>query len=110
VLAGRRPVKVDVDNLDDVVARLTPSLMLPLTGDGGTVVVNIGAMDDFQPDQLADNLELFEQLCDLRRNLGSRAVLAADSIGRKNRGLPSAGVTRVQQYCAPVRLPHGPPP
>ena len=26
------------------------------------------------------------------------------------RGLPSAGVTRVQQYCAPVRLPAGPPP
>src|SRR4029077_16436701 len=26
------------------------------------------------------------------------------------RGLPSAGVTRVQQYCAPVRLPSDPPP
>src|SRR3954467_1436423 len=26
------------------------------------------------------------------------------------RGLPSAGVTRVQQYYAPVRLPPGPPP
>jgi hypothetical protein len=26
------------------------------------------------------------------------------------RGLPSAGVTRVQRYCAPVRLPPDPPP
>src|SRR4051812_17297021 len=26
------------------------------------------------------------------------------------RGLPSAGVTRVRQYCAPVRLPPDPPP
>ncbi len=72
-LAARKPVKVDVDNLDDVIARMAPSLMLPLADEGSTVAVKIGATDDFHPDQLAENLELFEQLRDLRRNLGSRA-------------------------------------
>ena len=72
-LAARKPVKVDVDNLDDVIARMAPSLMLPLAEDEGTVAVKVGAIDDFHPDQLADNLELFEQLRDLRRNLGNRA-------------------------------------
>ncbi len=72
-VAARKPVKVDVDNLDDVIARMAPSLMLPLADEGSTVAVKIGAIDDFHPDQLAENLELFEQLCDLRGNLGSRA-------------------------------------
>jgi type VI secretion system protein ImpC len=72
-LTARKPVKVDVDNLDDVVARMAPSLVLPLADEAGTVAVKIGAIDDFHPDQLAENLELFEQMRDLRRNLGSRA-------------------------------------
>ena len=49
------------------------SLALPLAEDGGTVAVPIGSMDDFHPDQLAENLDLFAQLRDLRRNLASRA-------------------------------------
>jgi type VI secretion system protein ImpC len=72
-LAGRKPVKVDVDNLDDVIARMAPSLMLSLADEGGSVAIKIETIDDFHPDQLAENLELFEQLRDLRRNLGSRA-------------------------------------
>lgn len=72
-LAARKPVKVDVDNLDDVIARTAPSLMLPLAENEGSVAVKIGATGDFHPDQLAENLELFEQLRDLRRNLGNRA-------------------------------------
>jgi type VI secretion system protein ImpC len=72
-LTARKPMKVDVDNLDDVIARMAPSLMLPLAEDEGSVAVKIEAIDDFHPDQLAENLELFEQLRDLRRNLGNRA-------------------------------------
>lgn len=76
-LARRKPVKVDVDTLDDVIARMKVSLALPLAddgaGEGGTVEVRIGSVDDFHPDQLVENVELFESLLDLRRNLGSRA-------------------------------------
>jgi type VI secretion system protein ImpC len=72
-LASRKPIKVDVDNLDDVLGRMQLTLSLPLTDDGGTVGVTIGSMDDFHPDQLAENMSLFEELRTLRRNLGNRA-------------------------------------
>ena len=72
-LAARKPIKVDVDNLDDVIARMQLSLALPLAEDDGAVVGADRSLDDFHPDQLAENVELFEQLLDLRRNLGSRA-------------------------------------
>jgi type VI secretion system protein ImpC len=72
-LAGRKPIRVDVDNFDDVLGRMQLTLALPLIDDGGTIAVNIGEMDDFHPDQLAENVSLFEELRTLRRNLGSRA-------------------------------------
>ncbi len=72
-LARRKPIKVDVDNLDDVLGRMQISLHLTLAGDGSAVAVPIGDMDAFHPDQLAENVELFESLLDLRRNLASRA-------------------------------------
>ena len=49
------------------------TLNLPLAEDGGAVTVPIGNLDDFHPDQLVENVELFEQLMTLRRNLGSKA-------------------------------------
>jgi type VI secretion system protein ImpC len=72
-LGATRPVKIDVDNLDDVIARLKLTLNLDLAGDGQTVAVPIGSMDDFHPDQLAENLEFFGELMSLRRNLGAKA-------------------------------------
>jgi type VI secretion system protein ImpC len=72
-LGKSRPIKVDVDNLDDVIARMKLSLELTLAEDGSELTVPIASMDDFHPDQLAENLELFESLIDLRRNLGSKA-------------------------------------
>ncbi len=71
-LAARKAHKVDVDNLDDVLARLAPGILVPL-GDEGTIEVPIAAMDDFHPDQLAEALPLLEGLMQLRRNLQSRA-------------------------------------
>ena len=71
-LAERKPIKVDVDNLDDVIARMKLSLSLPL-GEDGAVAVPIGSMDDFHPDQIVENVELFSSLLELRKNLSSRA-------------------------------------
>ncbi len=72
-LAKRRPIKVDVDSLDTVIERMGLTLNLPLDEEGGTIEVKLASIDDFHPDQLVDNLELFEQLTTLRRNLGSKA-------------------------------------
>ena len=71
-LAGRKPLRVDVDNLDTVLERLAPRIVLPF-GDEGTVEIPIASMDDFHPDQLVEALPLFEQLLSLRRNLQSRS-------------------------------------
>ena len=71
-LARRKALPVDVDSLDDVVARLAPRIVVPL-GDEGTVEVAIGAMDDFHPDQLVGSLPLFEEFMTLRRGLLSKA-------------------------------------
>ena len=72
-LASRKPIKVDVDNLDDVLARAKLNLNLTLDEDGGTIAVPIASMDDFHPDQLAENVEFFETLLSLRKNLANRA-------------------------------------
>ncbi|HVY17421.1 MAG TPA: type VI secretion system contractile sheath large subunit [Rhodopila sp.] len=72
-LAGRKPIKVDVDNLDTVIERLDLTVQVALGGDSGVVNVPIRSMDDFHPDQLAENLSLFEEMMTLRRNLGSKA-------------------------------------
>jgi type VI secretion system ImpB/VipA family protein len=72
-LAKRKPIKVDVDSLDTVIERMGITLNLALDEDGGTIEVKLGNIDDFHPDQLVENLELFEQLTTLRRNLGSKA-------------------------------------
>src|SRR6185437_8028387 len=72
-LAGRKPIKVDVDNLDTVIERLNLTVQVAFGSDGGSVAVPIKSMDDFHPDQLAENLSLFEEMMTLRRNLGSKA-------------------------------------
>jgi type VI secretion system protein ImpC len=72
-LAKRRPIKVDVDSLDTVIERMGLTLNLPLDEEGGTIEVKLASTDDFHPDQLVENLELFERLISLRRNLGSKA-------------------------------------
>ena len=70
-LAARKPLRVDVDNLDDMIARLAPRILVPL-GDEGTVEIAIASMDDFHPDQLVEALPVFEQLLALRRNVMSK--------------------------------------
>ena len=78
-LATRKPIPVDVDNLDDVLTRFKLNLRLQLGEDGETVAIPVGSLDDFHPDQLAENVELFESLLTLRRNLGSKAGFARAS-------------------------------
>jgi EvpB/VC_A0108, tail sheath N-terminal domain/Type VI secretion system, VipA, VC_A0107 or Hcp2 len=72
-LARRKPHIVDVDTLDGLIARLSPRLTLSFGQGEAALVVPLSGLDDFHPDQLADNLPVFEALLDLRRNLQSRA-------------------------------------
>lgn len=72
-LAARKPLKVDVDNLDTLIERLNLTIAIPVGDDGAVVNVPIRSMDDFHPDQLVENVALFEELLTLRRNLMSKA-------------------------------------
>jgi type VI secretion system ImpB/VipA family protein len=73
-LAKRKPIKVDVDNLDDILERMKLELSLSLDGDEAVVSVPVGSMDDFHPDQIVENVELFSELRGLRRNLGNKST------------------------------------
>ncbi len=75
-LAGRKPLLVDIDNFDQLMGRLGIKLQLDIGGEDGTVDVAINSIDDFHPDQLYDNLELFSHLSGLRQRLDSRATFA----------------------------------
>ncbi len=73
-LAARKPLKVDIDNLDDVMQRLGNKLLLPIGRDGGSVELEIGCIDDLHPDELYGNLEVFEELSALRQQLDSASM------------------------------------
>ncbi len=78
-LGKRKPIQVDVDSLDDVLARMKLSLTLNLAEGGeeaAAVAVPLNSLDDFHPDQLVENVEMFESLLTLRRNLASTAGFA----------------------------------
>jgi type VI secretion system protein ImpC len=75
-LAKRKPITVDVDNLDDVLRKLNIELTLPIGDDGGAVTIPIQSMDDFHPDQLYDNVELFSSLSGLRQRLKTTSTFA----------------------------------
>jgi type VI secretion system protein ImpC len=59
-IAGRRPIAVDSDNLDQVLASLSPSVRLPQ----GTL--RFRALDDFHPDHIYRHTDAFQKLADLR--------------------------------------------
>lgn len=75
-LAARKPLRVDVDNLEDVLQRLRVKLNLDIGGDEGTIEVELNTLDSFQPDELYDNLEIFSQLAGLRQRLQNRSTFA----------------------------------
>jgi type VI secretion system protein ImpC len=70
--AGRRPVKVDLDNFDPVLRKLGPGLDL-----GIGEIVSFASLDDFHPDSLHERLGLFRGLRALRARLSDPATFAA---------------------------------
>jgi type VI secretion system protein ImpC len=69
-LHGRKPILIDRDNFEDVLAELAPELHLPLGGpEGQRVAMRFRELDDFHPDRLFSNLKIFQALRDLREKL-----------------------------------------
>ena len=77
-LAKRKPIRFDVDTIDDVIARFATTLILPLGKDGAGIEVKLNSIDDLHPDELYENVELFDELSALRQRVamgdGAKAI------------------------------------
>jgi type VI secretion system protein ImpC len=68
--SARRPIEIDRDNFDEVIARLNTSVLLDFE-DGSEIVLEFGSLDDFHPDEIFRRVDMFEQLRSLRKKLNS---------------------------------------
>lgn len=72
------PERIDIDNFDAVLARLTAGLQLTLPGPAGDVIeVSMRSMEDFEPDALFLRHPLFTRLRKLRSRLDDPATFEA---------------------------------
>lgn len=83
-LRGRRPEMIDVDNYGQVLRDLGAGLRIRLGGQSGQseqggpeVALSFGRLDDFHPDRLYDELDVFRSLRGLRQRLGDASTFAA---------------------------------
>jgi type VI secretion system ImpB/VipA family protein len=74
-LARRKPLRVDVDNVDQMIERLDITVSLPMAE--GAVEFPVASMDDFHPDQIYEKVELFSTMAELRRKLTSKSGFPA---------------------------------
>ncbi|WP_343035133.1 type VI secretion system contractile sheath domain-containing protein [Parasulfitobacter algicola] len=82
-LANRKPIKFDVDSLDSVISRFATTLVLPIGNDGTGVEVKLNEIDDLHPDELYENVAIFEELSALRQQvaMGDGTAAIADMQG-----------------------------
>ena len=95
-LANRKAIPLDVDTIDEIIEGFGTTLVLPIGADGAGVEVKLGEMDDLHPDELYDNVELFEAISGVRRQLGvgSMADRAVDQLKSWS-----------ETYSTPIKLP-----
>lgn len=93
-IAERPILRIDIDNFDQVLARLAPRLHLPI-GDTISVPLQFAELDDFHPDTLYRRMELFQQLRDLRKRLRDPATAqqAIDELSQDTPPSPAAADT-----------------
>lgn len=88
-LLDRGPVRVDRDNLGEVLARLAPRLILPSEP---RIEVGFESLEDFHPDSLFGRLPIFDRLRTARGRLSDPAT-AADALreltGRREAEVPT---------------------
>jgi type VI secretion system protein ImpC len=103
-LAGRRAIPVDRDNFDEVIAKLAPEIRLPVGRDGAMESLRFSELDDFLPDRLFEQAEIFARFRELRLRVEDPATFPAVAA---ELGIGSRG-TVAEKASSPVR-PVGPP-
>lgn len=92
-LAKRRTTPVDVDNFEAQLARLAPQLRLPLGESGAQLDVKFTKLDDFHPDHLYQELEVFASLRQMRRRLLDPSKFAQTAAELRQAGIASPAET-----------------
>ena len=76
-LASGRLVPVDVDNFDELPAKLGTEIHIPIGGeDGPRIAIRFCELDDFHPDRIFDRLEVFQKLKEARKRLQDPTTFA----------------------------------
>jgi type VI secretion system protein ImpC len=123
-LAAGKPVVIDVDDFDRVMAQIAPRLAL---GRGKALALEFAALDDFHPDRLY-RLALFQGFREARRRMQDPASFAdaaaqdAEAFARLVGGAPQAAPQRqhdgsveahvqalIREAVAPHIVPDAPP-
>lgn len=90
-LNERRPIEVDRDNIDEVIAKMKASVNLSFD-DGSSLSLEFNSLDDFHPDEIFRRVPMFSQLRDLRKRLkGSDTFNAAAREAREMFGINKTG-------------------
>ncbi|MGA2606910.1 MAG: type VI secretion system contractile sheath large subunit [Terriglobia bacterium] len=76
-LASRRPQMIDRDSFDSVLARIAPRLELAPGGeDAFRISLKFGDLDDFHPDRLFEQVQMFQKLRETRQKLNDPVTFA----------------------------------
>ena len=96
---GSRPTyRVDIDNLDDVMRRLTPRVSV-LSGE-----IRVQTIDDFHPDGIYSRLDLFQALRQVRANpMAGTDQLLGRLLGKPSEPSASPAATPSSGFDALVR-------
>ena len=77
-LAARKPARIDLDNLDQVMTKVGVEVDLPgAEGAKDSPGLRFFELDDFTPDAIFDRLEVFQELHLTRKRLGDSATFDA---------------------------------
>ena len=106
-LASRRPIMVDRDNFDSVLAKLAPHLDLTPGGEGDLCIsLKFSDLDDFHPDRLFEQVRIFQKLRETRRKLGDSATFAQTAAELTSAAAPTAAPS---PQAAPSQAPGSSP-
>lgn len=75
-IAGLKPLPVDRDDFDEVMAQLQVALRLPVT-DAAHVTLEFRELDDFHPDRIFERVSLFDALRQTRERLDNPSTYNA---------------------------------
>jgi type VI secretion system protein ImpC len=98
-LGDRKPLRIDRDNFDDVLAQLAPAVTLGLSEEGPRITIRFSELEDFHPDRLYTKLPLFRSMRGLRQRLADTATFR--EAARELWGPPDAGTEESPPAASP---------